>query len=104
MIRLLEAFDHEQGSRSRAIPPIGVLQRHCADTDSTCPEPSQLTCPADVFGRIPDPRRVRGRRCRLGSLLTLCMLAVLGAGTHSCDLSSATRLDTAGLSHPPAML
>lgn len=101
MIKLLEAFDHEQGSRSRAIPPIGVLQRHCADTDSTCPEPSQLTCPADVLGPIPDPRR---GRCRLGSLLTLCMLAVLGGGTHSCDLSSATRLDTAGLSHPPAML
>ncbi|MER5908775.1 hypothetical protein ABT150_54020 [Streptomyces mirabilis] len=27
-----------------------------------------------------------------------------GCGTHSCDLSSATRLDAAGLSHPPAML
>ncbi|MDJ0467156.1 hypothetical protein [Streptomyces sp. H27-C3] len=46
---------------------IGVLQRHCADTDFTCPEPSQLTCLADVLGRIPDPRR--GRRYRLGSLL-----------------------------------
>ncbi|MEU1036439.1 transposase family protein [Streptomyces mirabilis] len=27
-----------------------------------------------------------------------------GCGMHSCDLSSATRLDAAGLSHPPAML
>ncbi|WP_266636205.1 transposase family protein (plasmid) [Streptomyces sp. NBC_01340] len=61
--------------------PIGVLQRHCADTDSTCPEPSQLTCLADVLGRIPDPRRVRGRRYRLGSLLALCMVAVLGGAT-----------------------
>lgn len=60
---------------------IGVLQRHCADTDSTCPEPSQLTCLADVLGRIPDPRRVRGRRYRLGSLLALCMVAVLGGAT-----------------------
>ncbi|MFE2571938.1 transposase family protein [Streptomyces mirabilis] len=61
--------------------PIGVLQRRCADTDSTCPEPSQLTCLADVLGRIPDPRRVRGRRYRLGSLLALCMVAVLGGAT-----------------------
>ncbi|MFD7003585.1 transposase family protein [Streptomyces mirabilis] len=61
--------------------PIGLLQRHCADTDSTCPEPSQLTCLADVLGRIPDPRRVRGRRYRLGSLLALCMVAVLGGAT-----------------------
>ncbi|MGW2520674.1 hypothetical protein ACWC09_27370 [Streptomyces sp. NPDC001617] len=60
---------------------IGVLQRHCADTDSTCPEPSQLTCLADVLGRIPDPRRVRGRRYRLGSLLALCMIADLGGAT-----------------------
>lgn len=60
---------------------IGVLQRHCADTDSTCPEPSQLTCLADVLGRIPDPRRVRGRRYRLGSLLALCVVAVLGGAT-----------------------
>ncbi|WP_329374610.1 transposase family protein [Streptomyces sp. NBC_01483] len=60
---------------------IGVLQRHCADTDSTCPEPSQLTCLADVLGRIPDLRRVRGRRYRLGSLVALCMVAVLGGAT-----------------------
>ncbi|MFJ3552051.1 ISAs1 family transposase [Streptomyces sp. NPDC090114] len=60
---------------------IGVLQRHCADTGSTCPEPSQLTRLADVLGRIPDPRRVRGRRYRLGSLLALCMVAVLGGAT-----------------------
>ncbi|MFG2386869.1 transposase family protein [Streptomyces avermitilis] len=68
---------------------IGVLQRHCADTDSTCPEPSQLTCLADVLGRIPDPRRARarGRRCRLGSLLALCMVAVLGGATSLAALA-----------------
>ncbi|WP_234435967.1 ISAs1 family transposase [Streptomyces sp. NRRL S-813] len=62
---------------------IGVLRRHCADIDSTCPdpEPPQLTCLADVLGRIPDPRRVRGRRYCLGSLLTLCLVAVLGGAT-----------------------
>ncbi|MGW2617586.1 ISAs1 family transposase [Streptomyces sp. NPDC001500] len=59
---------------------IGVLQRHCGDTDPTCPdpEPPQLACLAEVLGRIPDPRRVHGRRYRLGSLLALCLVAVLG--------------------------
>ncbi|MFD7057528.1 ISAs1 family transposase [Streptomyces mirabilis] len=62
---------------------IGVLQRHCEDIDSACPdpEPQQFTSLAEVLGRIPDPRRVRGRRYRLGSLLALCMVAVLGGAT-----------------------
>ncbi|MGC9496952.1 ISAs1 family transposase [Streptomyces sp. WG7] len=62
---------------------IGVLQYHCADIDSACPEPepSQLACLADVLGRLPDPRRTRGRRYRLGSLLALCLVAVLGGAT-----------------------
>lgn len=68
---------------------IGVLQRHCAETDFTFPEPSQLTCLADVLGRIPDPRRVRGRRYRRGSLLGLCMVAVLGGAT---SLAAIARL------------
>ncbi|MGW1507142.1 hypothetical protein ACWCQW_53755, partial [Streptomyces mirabilis] len=57
---------------------IGVLQRHCEDIDSACPdpEPQQFTSLAEVLGRIPDPRRVRGRRYRLGSLLALCLVAV----------------------------
>ncbi|MEU9924960.1 ISAs1 family transposase [Streptomyces griseoluteus] len=62
---------------------IGVLQHHCADIDSAYPEPepSQLACLADVLGRLPDPRRTRGRRYRLGSLLGLCLVAVLGGAT-----------------------
>ncbi|WP_409467261.1 transposase family protein [Streptomyces sp. HC307] len=35
----------------------------------------------EVLDRLPDPRRVRGRRYRLGSLLALCLLAVLGGAT-----------------------
>ncbi|GAA4001791.1 hypothetical protein GCM10022384_55820 [Streptomyces marokkonensis] len=31
-----------------------------------------------MLGRLPDPRRVRGRRYHLGSLLALCLVAVLG--------------------------
>ncbi|MDQ1042324.1 ISAs1 family transposase [Streptomyces sp. V4I2] len=62
---------------------IGVLQRPCEDIDSACPdpEPSQLMSLAEALGRIPDPRRVRGRRYRLGSLLALCLVAVLGGAT-----------------------
>jgi hypothetical protein len=77
---------------------IGVLRRHCADTDSTCPEPSQLTCLADVLGRIPDPRRVRGPRYRLGSLLALRMVAVPGGAT---TLPSDSCAKQAGPTSPP---
>ncbi|MBT2411094.1 transposase family protein [Streptomyces sp. ISL-12] len=64
-------------------PLIRVLQRHCAGTDSAFPkpEPSQLACLADVLGQLPDPRRIRGRRYRLGSMLALCLVAVLGGAT-----------------------
>ncbi|MCX4732060.1 ISAs1 family transposase [Streptomyces sp. NBC_01363] len=59
---------------------IGVLQRHCEDIGSACPdpEPQRFTSLAEVLGRLPDPRRVRGRRYRMGSLLALCLVAVLG--------------------------
>ncbi|MGW2815722.1 transposase family protein [Streptomyces sp. NPDC001415] len=39
---------------------------------------AELSTPAEVFDRLPDPRRVRGRRYRLGSLLGLRLVAVLG--------------------------
>jgi hypothetical protein len=62
---------------------IDVLQCYCEDIDSACPdpEPQQFTSLAEVLGRIPDPRRVRGRRYRRGSLLALCLVAVLGGAT-----------------------
>jgi hypothetical protein len=71
---------------------IGVLQRHCEDIDSACPdpEPSQLTSLAEVLGRIPDPCRVRGRRYRLGSLLALCLVAVLGGATSLAAIARFT--------------
>ncbi|MFF4054136.1 transposase family protein [Streptomyces chartreusis] len=34
-----------------------------------------------MLGQLPDPRRVRGRRYCLGSLLALCLVAVLGEAT-----------------------
>ncbi|ANZ13580.1 ISAs1 family transposase [Streptomyces noursei] len=55
---------------------IDVLQRHRGDVDLP-----KLTSLSEVLDRLPDPRRVRGRRYRLGSLLALCLLAVLSGAT-----------------------
>lgn len=62
---------------------IGVLQRHCGDVGLSCPpvELPALASLSKVLDRVPDPRRVRGRRYRLGSMLALCLLAVLGGAT-----------------------
>jgi predicted transposase YbfD/YdcC len=59
---------------------IDALVRHCEDADLPCPPPElpELSTLAQTLDRVPDPRRVRGRRYRLGSLLTLCLVAVLG--------------------------
>ncbi|MDX3615713.1 transposase family protein [Streptomyces europaeiscabiei] len=40
-----------------------------------------------MLGRIPDPRRVRSRRYRLGSLLALCLVAVLGGATSPAAIA-----------------
>lgn len=37
--------------------------------------------------QLPDSRRARGRRYRLGSLLALCLLAVLGGATTLADIA-----------------
>src|SRR4051794_18735374 len=83
MIKVLEAFDQNRGRVRVPSSLIGVLQRQCQGIDSACPdpEPQQFTSLAETLGRIPDPRRVRGRRYRLGSLLALCLVAVLGGAT-----------------------
>ncbi|WP_405681883.1 ISAs1 family transposase [Streptomyces sp. NBC_01238] len=62
---------------------IDVLQRHREDVDlpHLPAELSDLAALSEVLDRLPDPRRVRGRRYRLGSLLALCLLAVLGGAT-----------------------
>ncbi|MEN8649931.1 transposase family protein [Streptomyces sp. 21So2-11] len=62
---------------------IGVLHRHRKDAGLPCPLPDgpELSSLADVLDRLPDPRRVRGRRYQLGALLGLCLLAVLGGAT-----------------------
>jgi DDE family transposase len=59
---------------------INVLARHCEDATASCPsvEPRELSALAEVLASVPDPRRVRGRRYRIGTLLALCLVAVLG--------------------------
>ena len=63
---------------------IDVLARHCEDVDLPCPlvDLPGLCTLADVLDQVPDPRRVRGRRYRIGSLLALCLVTVL-SGTRS---------------------
>ncbi|WP_329538410.1 ISAs1 family transposase (plasmid) [Streptomyces sp. NBC_01450] len=63
---------------------IDALARHHEDVDLPCPliELPGLCTLADVLDQVPDPRRVRGRRYRIGSLLALCLVAVL-SGTKS---------------------
>ncbi|WNF25344.1 transposase family protein [Streptomyces sp. C11-1] len=64
------------------------LARHCEDA-APCPptNPGELATLAEVFERHPDPRRVRGRRYRLGSLLGLCLVAVLGGAKSLARIS-----------------
>src|SRR5690242_996408 len=63
---------------------IDVLACHREDVDLSCPliELPGLRTLADVLDQVPDPRRIRGRRYTIGSLLTLCLVAVL-SGTRS---------------------
>ncbi|MFC8370932.1 ISAs1 family transposase [Streptomyces sp. NPDC057239] len=56
---------------------IDALSRHREDIDSPCP-PADLRTLAQILDEVPDPRRVQGRRYRIGSLLALCLVAVLG--------------------------
>ncbi|MEU0213374.1 ISAs1 family transposase [Streptomyces canus] len=58
---------------------IGALARHREDVDLSCPpaELPGLRTLAEVLEQVPDPRRIRGRRYRIGSLLALCLVGVL---------------------------
>jgi predicted transposase YbfD/YdcC len=68
---------------------INVLARHCEDTTAPCPsiEPRELAALAEVLAAVPDPRRVRGRRYRIGTLLALCLVAVLGGARSLAQIA-----------------
>ncbi|NBE98103.1 MULTISPECIES: ISAs1 family transposase [unclassified Nonomuraea] len=71
--------------------PINVLARHLEHVTFSDPpiDPLDLPALAEVLDTVPDPRDRRGRRYRLGPLLALSLLAVLGGAT---SLAKITRV------------
>lgn len=71
--------------------PIDVLSRHLEHlTVADLPaEPVDLSTLAELLDTIPDPRSRRGRRYRLGPLLALSLLAVLGGATSLAKIARA---------------
>ncbi len=68
---------------------ITVLARHCEDGNAPClsVEPHELASLSEVLAAVPDPRRVRGRRYRIGVLLALCLTAVLGGARSLAQIA-----------------
>ncbi|WUH90248.1 ISAs1 family transposase [Streptomyces sp. NBC_00433] len=68
---------------------INVLARHCEGGNEPCPsiEPHELASLSAVLAAVPDPRRVRGRRYRIGVLLALCLTAVLGGARSLAQIA-----------------
>jgi hypothetical protein len=55
-----------------------------------------LTTLAAVLAAVPDPRRVRGRRYLLGSLLALCLVAVLGGARSLAQIAHSASVMSDG--------
>ncbi|WP_102922586.1 ISAs1 family transposase [Streptomyces noursei] len=53
-------------------------------------EPEEVVHLAEVLQALPDPRRRQGRRYRLGALLALCTLAVLGGAATLVSIARFT--------------
>lgn len=72
--------------------PIDALVRHCEGVVLPCPVTDLPGLPAlvQVLDRIPDPRRRRGRRYRLGPMLALCLVAVLSGATSLARIGRIT--------------
>lgn len=70
--------------------PIDVLTHHREHVTFTnlITNPDDLPALVEVLDALPDPRSRRGRRYRLGSLLALSLVAVLGGAT---SLAAITR-------------
>ncbi|MFI7033582.1 ISAs1 family transposase [Microbispora rosea] len=66
--------------------PIDVLSRHLEHVTISDPL-SDLPALAEVLDAVPDPRSRRGRRYRLGPLLALALLAVLGGATSLAKIT-----------------
>ncbi|MFC7647315.1 transposase family protein [Streptosporangium lutulentum] len=70
--------------------PVDVLTHHREHATFTdlITSPDDLPALAEVLDALPDPRSRRGCRYRLGSLLVLSLIAVLGGAT---SLAAITR-------------
>ncbi|MER6127127.1 transposase family protein [Streptomyces sp. NPDC001795] len=68
---------------------IDVLVRHCkgADPPRLPTAEQQLPTLAGVLSSVPYPRRARGRRYQLGSLLAVCLVAVLGGARSLAQIA-----------------
>lgn len=65
-------------------------------------EPSELTAPVRGVGPAPDPRRVRGRRYRLGFLIAVLRGTTTPAGIARCAVDAAPEVrERIGLHRPP---
>ncbi|WP_328899956.1 transposase family protein [Streptomyces sp. NBC_00441] len=70
-------------------PLINGLARHGEDSEKSCSsiELHELASLSEVLATVPDPRRIRGRRYRLGTLLALCLTAVLGGARSLAQIA-----------------
>jgi predicted transposase YbfD/YdcC len=95
MIKVSEAVDHTRNRVPMPSSLISAFARHRARIPGDLLDDAEvLVSLAEAFGHLPDPRRVRGRRYRLGTLLALCTTAVLaGAGTWAAIVRFTAGLD-----------
>ncbi|MCT2590935.1 transposase family protein [Streptomyces sp. N2-109] len=73
---------------------VDALARHREDADPACP-PADLRTLAQIRDEVPDPRRVHGCRYRIGSLLALCLVAVLGGAKSVTAIASSSAAQSA---------
>ncbi|GAA4384001.1 ISAs1 family transposase [Actinomadura verrucosospora] len=71
---------------------LDALMRHCQDVPrADTPEALDLPALAVVLDRVPDQRDRRGRRYRLGPVLVLCVVAVLGGARSLAQICRRAR-------------
>lgn len=71
---------------------LDALMRHCQDVPGAdTPEALDLPALAVVLDRVPDQRDRRGRRYRLGPVLVLCVVAVLGGARSLAQICRRAR-------------
>ncbi|GAA1014286.1 hypothetical protein Aple_041380 [Acrocarpospora pleiomorpha] len=76
---------------------ITMLTRHIEHAQTTTPvtagqpSPTELPELAQLLATVPDPRDRRGRRHRIGSLLALCLIAVMSGARSLASIGRFAR-------------